>query len=205
MIVSANVSDDILSFTMNTGTIVTAGSVKGTKGDIGGTLQSITLSNGNLVFTDTQNNTFTTQAVFGPTGPSGPLGPTGAQGIKGQAGETILSSYISNGELIIVNSSGKLINLGNVKGDRGYTINSASFTTTGELLLNRSDGTQLVAGNVKGEKGPVGSKGQKGEEGEKGAEGGGVTPFQEALMSRMGRPFGLTVRNFIISLYGNDI
>ena len=175
MIVSANVSDDILSFTMNTGTIVTAGSVKGTKGDIGGTLQSITLSNGNLVFTDTQNNTFTTQAVFGPTGPSGPLGPTGAQGIKGQAGETILSSYISNGELIIVNSSGKLINLGNVKGDRGYTINSASFTTTGELLLNRSDGTQLVAGNVKGEKGPVGSKGQKGEEGEKGAEGGGFS------------------------------
>ena len=175
MIVSANVSDDILSFTMNTGTIVTAGSVKGTKGDVGGTLQSITLSNGNLVFTDTQNNTFTTQAVFGPTGPSGPLGPTGAQGIKGQAGETIFSSYISNGELIIVNSSGKIINLGNVKGDRGYTIISASFTTTGELLLNRSDGTQLVAGNVKGEKGPVGSKGQKGEAGEKGAEGGGYS------------------------------
>ena len=26
------------------------------------------------------------------------------------------------------------------------------------------------------------------------AAGGSVTPFQEALMSRMGRPFGLTVR-----------
>ena len=37
------------------------------------------------------------------------------------------------------------------------------------------------------------------------AAGGGVTPFQEALMSRMGRPFGLTVRNFIILLYGNGI
>ena len=173
MIVSANVSDDILSFTMNTGTVLQAGSVKGPKGDIGGSLQSITLSNGNLVFTDTQNNTFTTPSVFGPTGPAGPIGPTGVQGIKGQAGETIFSSYISNGELIIVNSSGKIINLGSVKGDRGYTISSASFTTTGELMLNRSDGTQLVVGNVKGEKGAVGSKGQKGEEGEKGAEGSG--------------------------------
>ena len=28
------------------------------------------------------------------------------------------------------------------------------------------------------------------------AAGGAVTPFQEALMSRMGRPFGLTVRIF---------
>jgi hypothetical protein len=174
-IVSANVSDDILSFTMNTGTVVTAGSVKGTKGDIGGSLQSITLVDGNLVFTDTQNNTFTTSSVFGPTGPAGGLGPTGTQGSKGEAGETIFSSYVSNGELIIVNSSGKIINLGNVKGDRGYTINSASFTSTGELMLNRSDGTQLVAGNVKGEKGPVGSKGQKGETGEKGAEGSGYS------------------------------
>ena len=173
MIVSANVSDDILSFTTNTGTVLQAGTVKGTKGDIGGALQSISLSNGNLVFTDTLSNTFTTPSVFGPTGPAGPLGPTGAQGTKGEAGETIYSSYVSNGELIIVNSSGKLINLGSVKGDRGYTINSASFTSTGELMLNRSDGTQLVAGNVKGEKGPVGSKGQKGENGEKGAEGSG--------------------------------
>jgi hypothetical protein len=173
MIVSANVSDDILSFTMNTGTVLQAGSVKGTKGEIGGTLQSVILSDGNLVFTDTQNNTFTTSAVFGPTGPAGPIGPTGTQGTKGQTGETIYSSYISNGELIIVNSSGKIINLGSVKGDRGYTISSASFTTTGELMLNRSDGTQLVVGNVKGEKGAVGSKGHKGEEGEKGAEGYG--------------------------------
>ena len=37
------------------------------------------------------------------------------------------------------------------------------------------------------------------------AAGGGVTPFQEALMSRMGRPFGLTVSNFTISSYGRDI
>ena len=37
------------------------------------------------------------------------------------------------------------------------------------------------------------------------AAGGGVTPFQEALMSRMGRPFGLTVSTFIISSYGIDI
>ena len=174
-IVSANVSDDILSFTMNTGTVITAGTVKGVKGDMGGTLQSITLSNGNLVFTDTQNNTFSTPSVFGPTGPQGSLGPTGSQGPKGEAGETIYSSYVSNGELIIVNSSGKVINLGSVKGDRGYTINSASFTSTGELMLNRSDGVQLVAGNVKGEKGPVGSKGQKGEAGEKGAEGSGYS------------------------------
>ena len=31
------------------------------------------------------------------------------------------------------------------------------------------------------------------------AAGGAVTPFQEALMSRMGRPFGLTVRIFLFS------
>ena len=37
------------------------------------------------------------------------------------------------------------------------------------------------------------------------AAGGGVTPFQEALMSRMGRPFGLTVSNFTILSYGIDI
>ena len=36
------------------------------------------------------------------------------------------------------------------------------------------------------------------------AAGGTVTPFQEALMSRMGRPFGLSVcknSNKILSLY----
>ena len=32
------------------------------------------------------------------------------------------------------------------------------------------------------------------------AAGGAVTPFQEALMSRMGRPFGLTVR-ILLFLY----
>ena len=31
---------------------------------------------------------------------------------------------------------------------------------------------------------------------------GSTTPFQEALMSRMGRPFGLTVRLFINSELG---
>ena len=39
------------------------------------------------------------------------------------------------------------------------------------------------------------------------AAGGSVTPFQEALMSRMGRPFGLTVRlkcfsNFTYHYFG---
>ena len=32
------------------------------------------------------------------------------------------------------------------------------------------------------------------------AAGGTVTPFQEALMSRMGRPFGLTVSFLLIHL-----
>ena len=99
-------------------------------------------------------------------------------GENGTDGVGVSQAGISaDGVFSITLSNGKVIKLGNVKGEKGDNgtngldgigITNATINPNGELVLSFSDGNSVNLGNVKGAKGEQGIKGDKGNTGESG-------------------------------------
>lgn len=102
-------------------------------------------------------------------------------GENGTDGVGVSQAGISaDGVLSITLSNGKVIKLGNVKGEKGDNgtngldgigITNATINSNGELVLSFSDGNNVNLGNVKGAKGEQGTKGEKGDKGDRGEQG----------------------------------
>lgn len=102
-------------------------------------------------------------------------------GENGTDGVGVSQAGISaDGVLSITLSNGKVIKLGNIKGEKGDNgtngidgigITNATINPNGELVLSFSDGNDVNLGNVKGAKGEQGTKGDKGDKGDTGAIG----------------------------------
>ena len=102
-------------------------------------------------------------------------------GTNGTDGVGVSKAEISaDGILTITLTDGKVINVGNVKGEKGDNgtkgldgigITNATINPNGELVLSFSDGNSVNLGNVKGAKGEQGIKGEKGERGDQGIKG----------------------------------
>lgn len=102
-------------------------------------------------------------------------------GENGTDGVGVSQAGISaDGILSITLSNGKVIKLGNVKGEKGNNgtngldgigITNATINPNGELVLSFSDGNDVNLGNVKGAKGEQGLKGEKGDKGDRGEQG----------------------------------
>ena len=95
-------------------------------------------------------------------------GQDGNDGQSGQDGVSISDAKVENGELILVLSNDKTINVGKVVGDNGkdgtdgtngkdgVSITGAAINENGELILTLSNGTPVNTGSVKGDKGADG-------------------------------------------------
>ena len=121
--------------------------VQGEKGDTGAAgkdgvgIETITIDNGNLKITLTNETTLDLGSIKGETGAQG------IQGEKGDKGET------------------------GATGEAGVGIASADINAYGELVLIYTDGSDTNLGVVVGAKGEKGDTGAQGEKGDTGAQG----------------------------------
>ena len=114
-------------------------------------------------------------------------------GENGTDGVGVSQAGISaDGVLSITLSNGKVIKLGNVKGEKGDNgtkgldgigITNATINPNGELVLSFSDGNDVNLGNVKGAKGEQGTKGDKGDKGDTGAIGQKGDPGKDYVLT----------------------
>ncbi|MBR5143568.1 MAG: collagen-like protein, partial [Clostridia bacterium] len=82
-----------------------------------------------------------------------------------------------NNNLIITYTNGTVVNLGNIKGDKGENgeacngIAKVELNENGELVITYTNGTSINLGNLKGDKGDQGEPGKDGEDGKDGQDG----------------------------------
>ena len=121
-----------------------------------------------------------------------PAPVTGAEGPEGPAGRGIVSTQITDGQLLVTYSTGETVDVGQVAGATGPTgpsgpsgssgrngssgangrgIVSSAVNSSGHLVLTFTDGTSTDVGNVIG---PTGATGPSGAPGQAGANGVGV-------------------------------
>jgi hypothetical protein len=139
-------------YAANSGTPGPAGATgaKGDKGDTGAQgIQGVQGATGATGATGAKGDKGDTgaqgiQGEQGATGLTGIQGPAGAIGVKGDSGVSVRNTVVNGDSLFVTLSSGKIINVGNVRGLQGVGVDSVSVVND-TLITYKSNGTTVKA------------------------------------------------------------
>ncbi|MBE6592526.1 MAG: hypothetical protein E7642_00860 [Ruminococcaceae bacterium] len=151
---------------------------QGIQGEQGVGIETITIDNGNLIITLTDETVLDLGNIKGEKGDKGDSGVVTVDGVGIKS-----TSINSHGELIIVYTDDSETNLGKVVGDKGDTgatgpqgiqgvgVESIDINSNGELIIVYTNSDSINLGKIIGAQGVQGPQGIQGEKGETGAQG----------------------------------